>query len=90
MNKVNANVPNWKHKIAGFDFKNDGTALVEDANVSNHGLYQRHRYTNQSKNVELMGPLRIDMFEQDRYLPNGIDIKLRFHPQKEVVSANGG
>ena len=26
------------------------------------------------------------MFEQDRYLPNGVDVKLRFHPQKRVFT----
>ena len=93
MNSVNANVPNWKQKIAGFDFTNEGNALVNEDNVSNHGLYQRYPYTNSSKTVELMGPLRIDMFEQDRYLPNGIDIKLRFHPQKKsflLMAADNG
>jgi hypothetical protein len=92
MNSVNASTPNWNHKISGFDFTDDGTPIAA-ADVSNHGLYQRYRYTNQSKTVELMGPLRIDMFEQDRYLPNGVDIKLRFHPQKKsfvLMAANDG
>ena len=26
------------------------------------------------------------MFEQDRYLPNGVDVKLRFHPQKRTFA----
>ena len=81
MDSLDANVPNWNHKIPEFDLKHDGTVFTE-AEVSNHGLYQRYRITRQSQNFELMGPLRIDMFEQDRYLPNGIDLKLRFHPQK--------
>ena len=85
MESVDANVPNWNHKIPGFDLKPDGTVFA-DADVSNHGLYQRYRITRQSQSFELMGPLRIDMFEQDRYLPNGIDLKLRFHPQKRAFA----
>ena len=30
-----------------------------------------------------MGSLRIDMFDQERYLPSGISMKLRFHRQKD-------
>ena len=89
MDSVNANVPNWNSKIPDFDLKNDGTPFTA-ADVSNHGLYQRYRITNQSKIFELMGPLRIDMFEQDRYLPNGIDLKLRFHPQKRAYTLMAG
>ena len=50
MNSVNANVPNWKQQIAGFDFTNEGNALVNEDNFSNHGLYQRYRYNNRSQN----------------------------------------
>ena len=84
MDCVTANKPNWNHRVLGFDWKDDGAPFTA-ADLSNHGLYQRYRYTNQSNTVELMGPLRIDMFEQDRYLPNGIDIKLRFHRRKELL-----
>ena len=39
-----------------------------------------------------MGSLRIDMFEQERYLPNGVSLRLRFHRQREpftMMCANG-
>ena len=92
MNCTNARIRNPENLILGFDLDDDdGTALDDEDEIGNNGLYNRYRHTRQSKNVELMGPLRIDMFEQDRYLPNGVDFKLRFHPQKHtfaLMSAN--
>ena len=37
-----------------------------------------------SQEFELLGTLRIDMFEQKYCLPSGVNIKLRFHRQKNV------
>ena len=47
----------------------------------NHGLYMRHLLTKEGS-VELMSRLRLDFFEQIKYVPNGVGIKLRFHRQK--------
>ena len=85
MNCTNALLRNPEGIISGLDLADDDGAVV-DEDQGNRGLYLRYRHTHQSKNVELMGPLRIDMFEQDRYLPNGVDIKLRFHPQKRAFA----
>ena len=49
----------------------------------NNGLHRRYLFSRESKKVTVMGSLRIDMFEQERYLPNGISLKLRFHRQRE-------
>lgn len=57
--------------------------IADDAVVGNNGLYHRYTHCRKSKTVEMLGRLRIDMFEQERYLPNGISMKLRFHRQKD-------
>lgn len=84
MNCHNALLRNEENTIVGLDLGDDGAVVAEEQ--GNRGLYLRYRHTHLSKNVELMGPLRIDIFEQDRYLPNGVDIKLRFHPQKRTFA----
>ena len=47
--------------------------------LGNNGLYQRYLPVRAGKRFEMKGPLRIDFFEQPRYLPPGHDMKLRFH-----------
>ena len=60
--------------------------VPEDENVGNNGLHKRFLQTQGSKAFELYGSLRLDLFEQLRYLPNGISIKLRLHQQKRAFS----
>ena len=55
----------------------------EIADPGNNGLHRRYLFSRQSKKVTVMGSPRIDLFEQERYLPNGISLKLRFHRQRE-------
>ena len=91
MDHLDARDANIKELIPGFHameneliVAGDGTVTEElDENPGNHGLHQRFLFTHTSKKVSVMGSLRIDMFEQERYVPNGIGIKLRFHRQKE-------
>ena len=49
----------------------------------NHGLHSRHLFSRESQKVSVMGSLRIDLFEQERYIPNGVSLKLRFHRQRD-------
>ena len=55
---------------------------VEKQKVGNHGLYMRYLHTKRGP-FELMSRLRLDFFEQIKYVPNGVGIKLRFHRQKD-------
>ena len=88
MNNVTARLPITKILILGYDVKADGSDLEA---AGNNGLHQRYLHTRLSKEVMLSGALRIDLFEQNRYLPNGISMKLRLHRQKDefvLMSAN--
>ena len=80
LDSVEANVPNPYNAINGFDLADDGSAV---ADCTNHGLHQRFLFTRQSQQVMLSGGLRIDLFEQARYLPNGISMKIRLNRQKD-------
>ena len=85
MDVTEARLSNYQHKIPGYDVKRDGEDYViipENEVVGNQGLYQRYLHTSNSRLFEMMGPIRMDLFEQERYLPSGISVKLRFHRKK--------
>ena len=48
-----------------------------NVNCRNLGLKKRYRYFEDSRVVDMMGPLHCDMFFQDRYLPSDVGFKLR-------------
>ena len=43
----------------------------------NTGLVERRRYIAESRIVEMMGRLHVDLFLQDRVLLNGVSVKIR-------------
>ena len=93
MDTTEARRANPNNLIAGHDIERRvaGATVTyaryaADANLGNHGLYQRYCTSRLSQEIELLGPLRIDMFEQERYLPSGVNIKLRFHRQKSAYT----
>ena len=45
--------------------------------TANAGLKKRSRFTNGSKEVELIGRLHSDMFCQEKYLLSGVDLRLK-------------
>ena len=51
-----------------------------DINGTNTGLVTRSMYTRESRVVDLMGPLLLDVFSINKYVSNGVEIKLKFWP----------
>ncbi|XP_055997822.1 uncharacterized protein F54H12.2-like [Ostrea edulis] len=45
----------------------------------NVGLRKRHEKITDSKEIVLMDRLHLDLFEQEKCLPNGLDVRLRFN-----------
>jgi hypothetical protein len=45
----------------------------------NVGLRKRHEKIADSKVIVLMDKLHLDLFQQEKYLPNGVDVLLRFN-----------
>ena len=94
MDVVDARYPNENHWIPGFSWRfaerhggggdNPGPPPYEAVGglVGNNGLHKRWRLTRESRVFEMLGSVRLDLFEQLRCLPNGINLKLRLHPQK--------
>ena len=55
-------------------------------NGGNAGLAERRKYTAESRVVEMMGRLHVDLFPQDRFLLNGVSVKIRLVRSKDTFS----
>ncbi|XP_062589967.1 uncharacterized protein F54H12.2-like [Saccostrea cucullata] len=49
------------------------------ANFKNEGFRKRHQSIDDSKKITLLDRLHLDLFQQDRFPPNGVDVRLRFN-----------
>lgn len=52
------------------------------AGGENEGLRKRRDAIENSKKITLIDRLYVDLFQQDRFIPNGVDIRLRFNRAK--------
>ena len=97
MDVTEARESNPDHLVPGFDMEfvagdpaaepavpNTYRPIPAASVMGNHGLYKRYLHTRESQAVEVLAPLRVDMFEQERYIPSGVSIKLRFHRQDDA------
>ena len=86
MDSLNPHLANIDYRIPNFDIVpgNGGdVAYLQDGTYGNHGLYTRHLYTHSSKTIDLIAPLRFDLAEQERYMLNGIRMRIVMYPQKQ-------
>ena len=68
----------WKPDTAGENKFND-TAVTADDDPHNVGFNDRRKKILQGRSLELMDRLHLDMWLQDKYLLNGVDIRLRLN-----------
>nr|XP_034319559.1 uncharacterized protein F54H12.2-like [Crassostrea gigas] len=57
-------------------------ALAYPAGSENEGLRKRHNVIENSKKITLIDRLYLDIFQQDKFIPNGVDIRLRLNRTK--------
>ena len=59
--------------------------------ADNTGLFYRHQYSEESKVVDMEGPLYEGVFQLDRYLLNGINIRIKLHQSSNAfrLMSNG-
>ena len=50
---------------------------------SNKGYRIRHTAASKSQEIDMMGRLHSDVFAQDRYMLNGVDVKIKLTPSKD-------
>ena len=58
-------------------FIKDTAGQMENMGTNNEGAVARRRYIAESKILELLCPLNIDLFQQGQVLPNGCDISIK-------------
>ena len=70
----------------------DTAGHMDATNVDggNTGLDERRRYIAESRIVEMMGRLHVDLFLQDRFLLNGVSVKIRLVRSKDAFSLMAG
>ena len=56
----------------------------------NTGLIERQRHIAESRIVEMMGRLHVDLFLQDRFLLNSVSVKIRLVRSKDAFSLMAG
>ena len=73
----------WYEDTAGYM---DATT-VDGGNI---GLIERQSHIAESRIVEMMGRLHVDLFLQDRFLLNGVSVKIRLVRSKDAFSLMAG
>ena len=69
----------------------DTTGHMDATNDRNKGFLKRKGYVAGSRIVDMMGRLHVDLFFlQDRYLLNGVDVKIRLVQSKNAFSLMAG
>ena len=56
--------------------------LEYPAGSENQGLRKRHEWVAGSPKIVLLDRLHLDLFQQEKFIPNGVDIRLRFNRTK--------
>jgi len=68
----------WLSSEMYYEDKASLTDYDPTADNANPGLVSRKNRINQSRIVEVVGRPHVDIFQQDKYLLNGVDMNLRF------------
>ena len=63
-----------------------GNMDATTADGDNTGLVERRRHISESRVVEMMGRLHVDLFLQDIFLLNGVSVKIRLVRSKDAFS----
>ena len=67
----------------------DTAGHMEDKDSSNIGFKQRKKWTLNSKQVEMLGKLHLDLSFQEKPILNGVDIKMRLVRSKDEFNLMG-
>lgn len=67
----------FRSELWDADYGSMNDTNPHDEGTKNLALTRRAWYTNQSKCVEMIGKIHTDLFQQDKYLLNGVDFNLK-------------
>ena len=66
--------------------KMDAVNPVADDDDANQGLKARYTFTKNSNTMDMMGPIHIDIFFQDRLILNGVNLRLKLNRLLSLTS----
>ena len=58
----------------------------QDKTTANKGFTSRKALTAQSKSVQMMGKLHLDLFSQEKYLLNYVNLKIKLRRSRDVFA----
>jgi len=61
----------------------------DDANPVNPGFVWRNQFIAESRSVDMIGRIHADLFFQDRYIINEVNVKIRLIPSRDAFSLMG-
>lgn len=74
---INYDTPAKQSHMAMRGFYKDTAGHMDDLGKDNKGLEKRREITKNSKVFELMGPIHADFFNQDRFLLNNVELRIK-------------
>lgn len=81
------------HLTASFYYQDSPSHLDDTGGNDNNGLRIRRQLAARSHQIDMIGRLHSDIMNQDRYLINGVDVKIKLSPSKptfHLMAADGG
>ncbi|KAK7095801.1 hypothetical protein V1264_005166 [Littorina saxatilis] len=72
------------HLTSAMYYRDSSNHLDETDGDANWGLKVRREQTMRSREADMMGRLHADIMHQERYMMNGVDVKIRLIPSKNI------
>nr|XP_034832232.1 uncharacterized protein F54H12.2-like [Maniola hyperantus] len=73
------------HLTCGLWYK-DTTSKMDSCDASNQGYAKREELAKESKTIEMIGHIHADIFNQDKFLINGVEMRLKLVRSKDTFN----
>lgn len=64
----------------------DTSGKMDSTDDSNEGFQKRQEFASESKEIEMIGHLHGDLFNQEKFLINGVDISIKLVRSRETIN----
>ena len=77
------------HLTSALYYRDSSNHLDDTQGDDKSGLKVRRQLSSRSHEIDMLGRLHTDIMHQERYMINGVDVKIRLIPSKEYLSFDG-
>ena len=77
------------HLTSALYYRDSSSHLDDTQGDDKSGLKVRRQLSSRSHEIDMLGRLHTDIMHQERYMINGVDVKIRLIPSKEYLSSDG-